>query len=124
MDKTMLIYGCGIYSLFFALFHLSFWKIFRWDKELKKLHPVNSAVMQILNLRIIHLLFFVAFLCFFYPQSLYNTELGKVLLVGFSLFWLGRTVEQVIFFKFDQPAIYIFTGLFIIGTVIFLLPVL
>lgn len=123
MDKTMLMYGCGIHSLFFAIFHIGFWQLFRWKKDLKNLSSVNRAVMQILNLRIIHLLFFIAFLCFYYPQPLYATELGNAVLVGFSLFWLGRTVEQFIFFKFSHPAMYILTGLFIIGTVIFILPV-
>ncbi len=80
--------------------------------------------MQILNLRLTYLFLFLAFVCFRYPQPLYSTELGNVLLIGFSIFWLGRTAEQFIFFKFDRPAIYIFTALFILGSIVFLIPML
>jgi len=34
--KTI-IFLCGIYSLGFAIFHIGFWKLFHWEKELIKL---------------------------------------------------------------------------------------
>lgn len=124
MDKASWVYLCGLHSLFFAVFHACFWKLFRWDKDLQNLTSLNRAIMQVLNLRITYLSLFLAFVCFRYPQLLYSTELGHVLLVGFSIFWLGRTIEQFIFFKFDRPVFYIFTALFLLGAVIFLLPTL
>jgi len=34
--ESLLIVG-GFYNLVFAIFHLLFWKIFKWDSELSKL---------------------------------------------------------------------------------------
>jgi hypothetical protein len=115
---------CGVHALGFAVFHLFFWRIFRWKKELAKLSAPNRAIMQIFNLRIIYLAAFVAFVCFFYPDELLHTRLGAVFLGGFSLFWLGRFVEQFVFLrKINHWAVHVLTGLFLLGAVLFALPI-
>jgi hypothetical protein len=70
MDKTTIIYACSAYYLAFALFHIGFWKLFNWKIELSKLNFANSAIMQILNLRLIFMCFLMAFIYFKYPQEL------------------------------------------------------
>ena len=79
--------------------------------------------MQILNLRLIYLFLFTAFLCFVFTEDLYTTRLGKAFLTGMSVFWMGRTLEQFIFLRFNHRLIHLLTILFIIGIVIFLIPV-
>jgi hypothetical protein len=54
---------------------------------------------------------------------LLNTKLGKVFLLSCSLFWLIRTVQQFIFLKANHYVIHILTIIFIIGTILFALPV-
>ncbi len=119
-----IIFLCGIYSIAFAIFHICFWKLFNWKKELGKLNYANKAIMQILNIRIIFLLFFVAFICFYFPKELLHTLFGQVFLAGISLFWLGRTIEQFIFFRINNKFVHILTLLFIMGAVLFGVPVL
>ena len=46
---TSIVAG-GIFCICFALFHLAFWKLFRWETELAKLTSLNRAVVQVLNL--------------------------------------------------------------------------
>jgi hypothetical protein len=118
MDKIIIIYACSVYYLAFAVFHIGFWKLFNWQIELKKLHFTNRAIMQILNLRIIFMCFLMAFIYFKYPQELLNTSLGKTLLIGMFLFWLGRTIEQFIFFKQNNKYLKTATFVFIFGTVL------
>jgi hypothetical protein len=120
--KTI-VYICGIYSLAFAIFHIGFWKIFKWNDDLKKLIFANRGIMQILNVQIIYYFLFVSFLCFGYSEELMNTKLGNTLLLSCSLFWLIRTVQQFIFFKKNHYVIHILTVLFMIGIVLFSLPV-
>ena len=115
---------CGLHSLLFALFHVGFWKIFKWNKELKKLDVINSGVMQILNVQIIYYFLFVAFICMAFPVELQGTKLGNAFLLSCSLFWAIRTVQQFIFFKANNYATYILTAFFIAGIVLFALPVL
>lgn len=113
---------CGWYSVAFALFHVFFWKLFDWKNDLKSLTVANSGIMQVLNLRLIYFLLFTAFICFVYPEELLHTKLGRALLLGNSLFWFGRTIEQFIFFNVNTLKIHLLTLIFIVGIILFALP--
>ena len=110
-----IIYICGIYSFLFGVFHILFWKFFNWKTELQKLT---------LNLRLIYYFFFVSFICFVFPNELYRTELGKAFLIGNSIFWLGRTIEQFVFLRINHIKLHILTFLFVIGIALFALPLI
>ncbi|ATC34927.1 hypothetical protein CMU40_08810 [Elizabethkingia anophelis] len=118
-----IIYICGIYNLLFALFHLGFWKIFRWNKDLNKMSFANKGIMQILNIQIVYYFLFVSLICFIYPNELLNTQLGRIFLTGNSLFWLIRTIQQFIFLRAKHYIIHILTIIFIFGTILFALPI-
>jgi len=121
--KTILLM-CGLYNIGFALFHFGFWKIFEWNKDLKKLSFANKAIMQILNIQICYYFLFTAFICFAFPNELLTTKLGNWFLIGCSLFWLIRTLQQFVFLRANHYKIHILTFIFLIGTVLFSLPVL
>lgn len=122
METIILL--CGIYSVALAIFHILFWKIFNWKNDLKKLSFANRAIIQILNTRIIYFFLFVAFICFVYPTELLTTGLGQTFLAGIALFWLGRTIEQFIFLKPNHGLVHILTIVFVIGTILFALPIM
>jgi hypothetical protein len=122
--QKVLIYSCGIYAVGFAIFHLFFWKIFDWKNDLKKLKLVNRAIIQIANLRLIYFFLFVACICFVFPQDLVETRFGNWFMIGISLFCLGRTIEQFIFLGINHKMVHFLTFLFIVGTILFALPVL
>lgn len=124
MNDHTIILLCGMYSLGFAVFHVMFSKIFGWKEELEKLSANNKAIMQILNRRLIYFFVFVAAACFIFPEELSTTTFGHFFLIGMSLFWLGRTVEQVVYVKSQHPLAQLLTYLFIIGTILFAIPVL
>ena len=42
-DMKTVIHICGFYSLGLALFHMGFWKIFKWKDDLKKLAFVEMG---------------------------------------------------------------------------------
>jgi len=120
--KTLIFIG-GIYNVFFALFHSGFWKLWDWDNELSKLTPLNSGIMQVLNVHIIYYLIFTAVICFAFPKELVSTRLGKGFLFGTAMFWLLRTVLQFVFLKVDDLVTYALTVLLLFGAVLFLIPV-
>lgn len=122
MSLTAIVYLCGLHSLGFAIFHAFFWKIFNWKNELKTSSVPTRAIIQIANLRLIHVFLLSALLCFVFPQDLVGTTMGKVFLAGMALFWLGRAVEQFIFLPYNQLAIHLLTALFVLGAVLFSLP--
>ena len=123
MNKDVIIYLCGIHSLGFAIFHMFFWKLFKWKTDLQRISIINRGILQIANLRLIHLLFFTAFLCFYFTQDLYTTRLGRAFLIGISLFWIGRTIEQFIFIRIQNPLVHLLTALFVLGGIVWILPV-
>src|SRR5690606_38126815 len=118
-----LIYICGIFSLGFALFHMGFWRLFKWKPQLAKLNFANRGIMQILNIQLIYFFFFTAGLCFVMPDELSQTSLGHALLLGNALFWALRTLMQFVHLRADHIMIHLLTGLFLLGTVLFTLPV-
>ncbi|WP_316771626.1 hypothetical protein [Pedobacter frigiditerrae] len=119
-----LIYLGGIYSIGFAIFHIYFWRLFDWKNDLQKLKAPNKAIIQIANLRLIYIFFGIALVCFVFPRELLSSKLGNAFLLGISLFWLGRTIEQFIFLRIKNKMVNILTALFILGTLLFAAPVL
>ena len=109
---TVIIF-LGFYNLLFAVFHLLFWRLFKWKEE-----------VQILNIQIVFYFVAVAIVCFCFTNELLTTDLGKVFLLGNSLFWAIRLVQQYIFLRKNSFVIHFLAVLFLLGTVLFLLPLL
>ena len=118
----LLVYLAGAHSLGFAAFHAGFWKLFRWRDELQHNSIATRAVVQILNLRLIYVFLCMAALCWFLPHDLLDTRLGHALLAGMSLFWAGRTIEQFVFLRYNSKLVHVLTALFVLGAVLFGLP--
>ena len=121
--KTI-IFICGLYNIAFALFHFGFWKIFQWNHDLKKLSFANKAIMQILNIQISYYFILTAVICFVFSTELFTTKFGNWFLIGTSVFWLIRAMQQFIFLRANHLSIHILTIIFLIGAVLFALPVL
>jgi hypothetical protein len=122
MTKIILPELCGVYNLAFAVFYLFFWKMFKWNEDFRRNTPANRAIVQILNIRLIYVFLLMAFIFFFYPRQLLETELGFVLLIGFLGFWVGRTIEQFIFLRIKSKMVTILTIVFIAGIILHTLP--
>jgi hypothetical protein len=107
--------AAGLFHLAFAIFHLTFWKVFRWREELPRLGFINRAVMQILNLRLTYLFFVFSGLMLALPEEMLGTRLGMALLAAISVGWVMRAVEQVVFFGVRNATSAAFTLLFLVG---------
>lgn len=84
---------------------------------------MNSGVMQILNIQTICYFIFTAVICFVFPNELQSTKIGKWFLVGSAGFWIVRAIQQFIFYWMDSPAVLIMPAFFLLGAVLFLIPV-
>ena len=111
---TVIIF-LGFYNLLFALFHLLFWRLFKWKEEVHKLSFANRGIIQILNIQIIYYFVAVAIVCFCFTNELLTTNLGKFFL---------RLVQQYIFLRKNSFVIHILAVLFLLGAVLFFLPLL
>ncbi len=79
--NEMLIIAGGVYTVALIIFHLLFWRIFKWPETLGALNYVNKATMQVLNISITFIFFIFAYLSFVHTQELLNTRMGNSLLV-------------------------------------------
>lgn len=124
MNANVLIWLGGVHSLAFAAFHAGFWRLFRWRETQRTATVADRAILQILNLRLIYVFLGMAVLCFAFTDALHATPLGRALLLGMSLFWVGRTVKQFVFLRINRPIVHVLTALFVLGAVLFALPLL
>jgi hypothetical protein len=122
LPETMIFLG-GCYNLAFAVFHLFFWRIFRWKENLASLSSVNRAIMQVLNLCLTYMFLVMAYVSFFHAGELIATGLGRFLILAFSLFWFLRMIEQIVFFGLKNTKSVIFTVVFLLGAIIYLVAI-
>jgi hypothetical protein len=123
LTTAMIIFG-GVYNLGFAIYHIMFWRIFRWKEDLASLRRVNRAVMQILNLCLTFVFLAMAYVSFFHIPELVQTSLGNTILIAIALFWFLRMVEQPVFFGFKKKMSIVLTLIFLLGGVVYLVPAL
>lgn len=112
----------GLHSLGFALFHLAFWRLFAWKRELALLSPANRAIMQILNLRLVYVFLAMGALSLAFTRELTGTALGHALLAFMAVFWAGRTIEQFIYLRVNDWRVHLLTALFVLGAVLYAVP--
>ena len=99
LPEAAIIAG-GILSLMMAWFHRGFYVLFGWRREFEKISPVNAKLFYT-----IHVALALLFLAFALVSLVYFHELGRGeglaagVTLSYSLFWLWRTVWQVIYFR-------------------------
>ncbi|MCC5468155.1 hypothetical protein [Pelosinus baikalensis] len=118
----LLIVG-GIYHFCFGFFHIKFWNFgfLNWREELPRMSPSNRAVIQMLNVAVIIFLFLTAYISVQYSHELLTHGLGKTLLLGVSIFWLGRLVGEFTL-KDGTPAEPGLVVAFFSGILLYLIP--
>ncbi|MFZ1291114.1 MAG: hypothetical protein WAR79_13545 [Melioribacteraceae bacterium] len=124
MTNETLIFIGGFYNFAFAIFHLLFWRIFNWDKDLKRMNFTNGNILQILNLSLTFVFIIFAFLSILYTQEIISTQLGNSILRLISFFWFFRALQQIYFFGLKNKISVLFFMLFLIGSGIYIYPVL
>ncbi len=112
----------GVFNLGFAIFHLFFGRIFRWKKDLASLHKVNWAIMHAMNLALMFIFAFFAYLLFFHSAALLSSELGRAILAGVTLFWLFRASIQLPLFGHNHSKSLVFAAFLVAGSALHAVP--
>ena len=97
MKTQVWIYAAAGYNVALAVFHLGFWRMFRWKEELAKLHPANRGVMQVMNIMLMAFLLLMASVLVLNAAEIATTTLGRLLLAGLAALWILRAILQPIF---------------------------
>ncbi|WP_182334969.1 hypothetical protein [Stenotrophomonas acidaminiphila] len=123
MDTAELLVRLGgVHSLGFAAFHLAFWRLFDWKRDLAGNSRANRAIMQILNLRLVYVFLGMGALALAFGRELPATPLGRALLGFMALFWVGRMLEQFVFLRIHDWRVHLLSALFALGAALHAVP--
>jgi hypothetical protein len=120
--NEILIIGGGVYMVALIVFHILFWRLFKWPETLASLNNINRSTIQVLNLSITFIFVIFAYISFVHADELLGTELGKSVLILISMLWLFRAVLQVVFYDISHKASIGLTIYFIIGSILYGIP--
>jgi hypothetical protein len=109
--ETTLITAGGIINLLFVMFHLLFWKLFKWPASLAALDRRQAAVMQVLNIHLTIALAAFAFVSLVYSDALLTTPIGRSLAWFIAAFWIIRAVNQYIFWGASKAVSHVLFGI-------------
>ncbi|HMS39039.1 MAG TPA: hypothetical protein PKE69_02350 [Pyrinomonadaceae bacterium] len=99
--KNLILFGGVIWIVCFV-FHIFFWKLFDWKRDLESVKKVNKGIIQVLNLCLMLCFLIFAYISLFQADELLSTSLGKTLIAGMAFFGVFRVIEQFIFFDLRQ----------------------
>jgi hypothetical protein len=119
--ETLIKVG-GVYNIILVVFHMLFWRIFNWGDDLRTLSILNKAVMQVLNISLIFVFVIFAYVSLAHSLELLTSPLGKSLLILMAVFWLIRSILQVVFFRLRHWGSVAFMVFFIAGAFLYGIP--
>ena len=114
----------GVYNIALVIFHLLFWRLFDWKNDLRKLSFLNRAIMQVLNLSLSFAFIIFSYISLVHTNELLSTALGHSLLILMLLFWVARSIEQIVFFKLKHWSSIAFLAFFLAGAALYAIPAL
>jgi hypothetical protein len=90
----------GLLSLFMAVFHSRFYKMFYWWREFKKISLPNQRILYTIHIALLLLFLVFAVLSFVYVDELSQPQGLALGITGlYALFWLWRTIWQIAYFR-------------------------
>jgi hypothetical protein len=117
--QSALLLAAGGYNLAFALFHMSFWRLFQWPASLTSAGRLNSAVTQTLNIVLTYVfLAAAARMIFLWTRG----QEATLLLLAGAGFWALRAALQPLLFARNSNLSRAMTGIFVAGAVLHASP--
>jgi hypothetical protein len=99
VGKISVIIG-GIFSFIMVIFHIQFYKLFDWKEDFGKISGKNQRIFYT-----IHIALYLFFIIFTLISLIFLDEMSQChglafgIMISYALFWLWRTVWQLIYFK-------------------------
>jgi hypothetical protein len=113
--KAGLVQLAAFLDLALTLFHVAFWRLFRWPETLQPSGSLNTAVTQVINIMLTFLFGTVAATLFWMGPAT-----PAPLLLAAAAFGALRTALQPIFFGLRSRASQGFTALMVLVTLVHL----
>jgi hypothetical protein len=112
----------GVINLLFAIFHLSFWKLFDWQRELVSLSPDNRAIIQVLNIHTAYILVVFFILSLAFSNELITTKFGQMFGMAIAGFWILRAVNEAVFWGLSSGRSWILAAVCLAIAALYIIP--
>ena len=97
--QTCIIIG-GILSLFMAVLHSRFYRLFYWRRAFKRISLPNQRILYTIHIALLLLFVVFALLSFAYVEELSQSKDLALGIIGlYAIFWLWRTIWQITYFR-------------------------
>jgi hypothetical protein len=122
--KMKLLFGGGILNFVICVFHAMFWKLYSWPENLLCLAPDDQARMQVLDILLILVFAFFAFVSLFHRNAMLFTSLGRKIIWFIIIFYFVRIVNQIIFWNILLPKSIVIIVTCILLILFYLVPLI
>lgn len=123
MNKILLAMG-GIQNILALIFHLLFWKLFGWPEDLLCLNHDNRSGMQVLDIQLMFIFAFFAYVSLMHPKELLETVLGRIICWFIIIFYFARIINQHIFWDPLMPRSIVLVSGCILTIGLYLIPLI
>jgi len=94
------LYGAGTLTVLLGIFHVFFYRLFRWKREFQKISVVNARLFYTIHLALTLFILCAGLFAFAAAfEAGYRVHAVQFALVGISLVWLWRLVWQLVYFR-------------------------
>jgi hypothetical protein len=122
MISLISIYVGGALTLGIAIFHIFFNKLFRWKAEFRSNSELNKKVIYTIHIALLFLFLLLGTFTIIYAHELSeSTGISFGINLMFGVFWLWRTIWQIIYFK-GKLEHYIITLIFFLTSISYFIP--
>jgi hypothetical protein len=99
LSKFFLIIG-SILTVLMVIFHYFFPKLFKWEKDFQRITGTNKRIFFTINVALFLLFSIIAIISIIHIDEIIQCKgISLTFLLLISIFWLWRTIWQVIYFK-------------------------
>lgn len=116
------LYLGGVLNIAWAIFHLGFSRIFKWDRALASVDYVNRTVYRIINLCLTYCFLAAGVITLVYGPQMLQPGLGLVLTAVLGGFWLFRFLLQIWLFKLTHPISLLLSFFFLLTLAAYAYP--
>jgi hypothetical protein len=122
MNSKRLVQIGGVVNLLFAIFHLFFWKLFDWQRELVSLSSDNRAIMQVLNIHTAYILMVFFILSLAFSNEIITTKFGRMFGMAIAGFWILRAVNEAVFWDLSSGRSWVLIAVCLAIAVLYIVP--
>ncbi len=129
LSKISLMVGICL-TILMIVFHISFPKLFKWKKDFQRITGTNKRIFFTIHIALFLFFIMIATLSIFHFNELVKcTGISFSFLLSLSIFWLWRTIWQVVYFKPEKGSSllymhYLLTLIFFLLFISYSIPII